>query len=170
MILSLCDTSDVSGARPRRSTARTKEGGCARRAGAPSKEDLRLIACGARCTPTRQGLWPNVLPPVGSCAMGGQRPVGGRPDLRVHGMEGLRVVDASVMPGLSAPTPKHSSRDDRRKAVDLITGRERYSLAPEWGTLRAFRARPPPTSATAVQATNATRHQRNPGNTMNRED
>jgi excisionase family DNA binding protein len=61
---------------------------------------------------------------------------------------GLRVVDASVMPGLSAPTPKHSPRDDRRKGGDLITGGERYSLM---GHPTSRSARPRPTSATAYK-------------------
>jgi GMC oxidoreductase len=57
---------------------------------------------------------------------GGQRPVGGRPDLRVHGMEGLRVVNASVMPAIVSSNTQ-APIVDRRKAVDLITGREWYS-------------------------------------------
>jgi hypothetical protein len=52
------------------------------------------------------------------------------------------------------------------KGVDLITGRERYSSMQN----TSGSARPRPTSATAVQATNATNPQRNPGNSMNRED
>ena len=57
--------------------------------------------------------------PVGSCAMG--QVVDG--DLRVLGMDGLRVIDASVMPTLvrgntNAPTIMLAER-----AADLIRGR-----------------------------------------------
>ena len=46
----------------------------------------------------------NVIPTPWVPARWEQRPVGVRPDLRVHGMEGLRV-DASACGRLSAPTP-----------------------------------------------------------------
>ena len=55
----------------------------------------------------------------------GQRPDAVVDDqLRVHGLEGLRVVDASIMPRMISANLNASTMMIADKASDLITGRE----------------------------------------------
>ena len=81
--------------------------------------------------------------PCGSCKMGPESDRGAVVDgeCRVHGIEGLRVVDASIMPSipscnLNAPTIMLAE-----KAADLIRGRPPLEpieapvhIAPDWET------------------------------------
>ena len=61
--------------------------------------------------------------PVGTCAIG---PVV-TPELRLHGIDALRVVDASVMPDVPGGNTNGPTIMIAEKASDIIRGR---SLAP----------------------------------------
>jgi choline dehydrogenase len=58
--------------------------------------------------------------PVGTCRMGTDGDAVTDTELRVHGVEGLRVADASVMPSLPAANPNASVLAIAEKAADLI--------------------------------------------------
>ncbi len=61
--------------------------------------------------------------PAGSCRMGADAQSVVDPQLRVHGIEGLRVVDASIMPTLPRGNPNLACMMIGEKAADLILGR-----------------------------------------------
>jgi choline dehydrogenase len=51
------------------------------------------------------------------------------PDLRVHGIDALRVVDASVMPTITSGNTSSPTVMIAEKAADLIRGRGAASAA-----------------------------------------
>ena len=59
--------------------------------------------------------------PIGTCRMGSDAMAVVDPDLKVHGIDGLRVVDASVMPDMTTGHPNATTAMIAEMAADKIT-------------------------------------------------
>ena len=105
---------------------------CARIAAAPAlKGLLGPIARPRNCTELeRETLWKRRWPrcshtlyhPLGTCRMGSDEASVVDPQLRVRGVDGLRVADASVMPSTIRGHTHAPSVLIGEKAADLIRG------------------------------------------------
>ncbi len=89
--------------------------------GSPVKSDSEIAAYARRTGKTDYH-------PVGTCKMGVDELAVVDPDLNVRGLEGLRVIDSSIMPSLISSNTNAASIMIAEKGADLIMGRSQLPI------------------------------------------
>jgi len=72
-----------------------------------------------------------IFHPVGTCRMGSDKDAVVDAQLRVHGVPGLRIADASVMPRITSGNTCSPTLMIAEKAAQLILSPNTRNLAPE---------------------------------------
>ena len=81
--------------------------------GAPDADEEALVRAAGEISTT-------IFHPVGTCRMGGDERAVVDPRLRVNGIEGLRVIDASVMPTITSGNTNSPTLMIAEKGADMI--------------------------------------------------
>ena len=83
------------------------------RPGINIQEDEELVKAGSLYTQT-------IFHPVGTCKMGNDKNAVVSDELKVHGIENLRVIDASIMPNITSGNTNAPTIMIAEKASDMI--------------------------------------------------
>ena len=87
------------------------------RPGINIKEDEELVKAGSNYTQT-------IFHPVGTCKMGNDENAVVSDELKVHGIENLRVIDASVMPNITSGNTNAPTIMIAEKGADMILNKQ----------------------------------------------
>ena len=87
------------------------------RPGIKIQDDEELVKAGSNYTQT-------IFHPVGTCKMGNDENAVVSDKLKVHGVENLRVVDASVMPNITSGNTNAPTIMIAEKAADMILNKQ----------------------------------------------
>ena len=85
------------------------------RPGIEIKDDEALVKAGSNYTQT-------IFHPVGTCKMGNDERAVVSDELKVHGIQNLRVIDASIMPNITSGNTNAPTIMIAEKGADMILG------------------------------------------------